>query len=114
MIEVEKRVSKISYVVGFSSSLAGYSFREFLWYGSFYHLMAISFVCYTSALWNEADNTIWKKITFIGLMACVNNLTDEITGKACEFNWSEYISIIIVAIYTFFGNRIKQLIHNFT
>lgn len=114
MIAVEKKVSKISYVVGFVSSLMGYSFREFLWNDSFYHLMALSFVCYTFALWNEAKNNVWKKITFIGLTACANNLTDELTGTACQFNFSEYLSFFIVAIYTFWGDRIKNLIHNFT
>jgi hypothetical protein len=113
MIGVERRESKVIYTIGFVSTFIGYSFYKCLWADAFYHLMAVSFVCYTYCFWAESRSDIWRKLTFIGFVACCNNLTDELIGEPCVFSYSEYISIVIISIYTFKKEVIKKLIVKF-
>lgn len=98
---VHKQVSKIALISGFISAFVGYSFHGYLWYGAFYHLIALAFVGYTYALYNETTLTFWRKITFIIFIASLNAFTDELIGQAMLFNWSEYISLLIIAIYLY-------------
>lgn len=98
---VHKRLSKIALIGGFISAFIGYSFHECLWYMAFYHLIALAFVGYTYALYNETTLPLWRRLTFIVFIASVNAFTDELTGQAMVFNWSEYISVLIIAIYLY-------------
>lgn len=107
MIEVEKRSSKIAYITGFISLFVGYSFWKYLWDGAFYQLMAFGLLCYAFSFYNEAKNKTWEIITYIGLFACINNFTDELSGLACTFNWSEYLSIIFAIIFLVYKRYIK-------
>jgi len=113
MIEVEKISSKIAYILGFISLFVGFTFWKCLWDGAFYHLMAFGLLCYTFSFYNEAKNKVWKIITYIGLIACINNFTDEAAGEACTFNWSEYLCLIFSIIFLVNKRFIKSKINNF-
>lgn len=99
---VHNSKSKVALISGFISAFIGYSFHEWLWYMAFYHLVALAFACYTFALFNETTLIKWRKITFIPFIASLNSLTDEICYNAMVFNWSEYVSLAIIAIYLYY------------
>jgi len=99
---VHNRYSKVALFGGFISAFIGYSFHKCLWYMAFYQLISLAFVFYTFALYNETTLPKWRKITFIPFIASLNAFTDEITYSAMVFNWSEYVSLAIIAIYLYY------------
>jgi len=99
---VNNKFSKWALITGFFSALVGYSFWECLWNSAFYQLISLSFVCYTFAIFNECEQNLWKKIAIIPLIASINALTDELFYCGYIFNWSEYLSLAIIAIYLYY------------
>ena len=98
---MESPVNKVAFITGLSSALIGYSFWGYLWNDAFYHFISVSFVCYTFIIHRKAKSLVWQKLTFFGFVAASNALMDEIKGTANVFDWSEYISILVVLIYIF-------------
>ena len=99
---VRNTVSKYALTSGFISAFIGYSFHKCLWYMAFYHLIAFAFVAYTFAIFKECETIRWKKISFIVFISALNAFTDELSFSAMVFNWSEYVSLGIIAIYLYF------------
>jgi hypothetical protein len=105
MIVMEKKLSKCTLVGGFISAFVGYSCWDILWYNAYYHLITVSFCLYTYTIYNECSDNLWKIISYCVFITTLDSLHDELTGKGCVFDYSEYISFIIITIFIFFINR---------
>ena len=68
---------------------------------AFYHLISFAFVAYTFAIFKECETIRWKKVSFIVFISALNAFTDELSFCGWVFNWSEYVSLGIIAIYLY-------------
>ena len=102
------KASKIWLTLGFFSALFAYSLSPFLWYGAWYDLTGIAFVCYTRTIYNESKGK-WSLYAFIIYLTTVNALIDELFGNPQEIELNEYIgvAIIILIVMKFKGKWTK-------
>lgn len=93
----KEKLAKLSSKVGFASAFIGYTFHPILWHGAFYHLIALGFVFYTLQS-RIASSGKWY---WIPLICSFNAFVDELRGKSFIFDWSEYVSFVIILLVIF-------------
>ena len=102
---MESQKNKIVFVVGLTSAFVGYSFWEYLWHDAFYHLISVAFVAYTFIIFNNAKSRIWSNLTFVAFISSCNALFDELKNTGCDFDYTEYFSLIIIIFFIFARNK---------
>jgi len=89
--------SKIWFVIGTVCILCAYSIYTYLWDSAFYHLTALSFVCFLRTIYLNIVG-VWSLAVFIVWLATIDSLLDELFFKPQEISVHEYVSFTIIIL----------------
>ena len=106
---MEKNLSKFTLVSGFATAFIAYSCWDMMWKSAYYHLITAAFCLYTFTIYYECNSTLWKRISFAIFISCINALHDELSGYGAIFDYSEYISFLVIIIFIFIPKKNKLL-----
>ena len=101
-----KRKGRIMFLMGFLFALGAWNYK-LLWEDAFYHLIALSFVCFIMETWVTETSKVWLIIRGFVMITALNNLKDELIGEGYVFKIGEYVAFTFIAIFT--ANRILKL-----
>lgn len=94
----------IWFVSAFLSVLAAYTFKDFLWDGGWYHLVAFAFVGYTRTIYLCTTGE-WSIMAFIVHLTAVNSFIDELFFNPLEIEANEYIAFLLFIIIAIKNRR---------
>ena len=89
--------AKIALILGFISAVTAFSLYPYLWRGAFYDLTALSFTCYTGALYLQTRGE-WSLVCFVVWLTTVSSLIEEIVFDPLAINYNEFISFFLITL----------------
>jgi uncharacterized membrane protein YjjP (DUF1212 family) len=81
-------------LLGFTSSMVGYSLYPFLWDESWYHLNAFAFMCYTFVIYSLTKGP-WSVVSLVIFLSTVNSFVDELMFDPKVICMNEYIGFLV-------------------
>lgn len=89
--------SKIGLLIGFFSGVCAYSLYPYLWYDSFYDLVALSFVGYTGALYFQTKGE-WSIVCLVVWLTTINSFIEEIFFNPLDIEYNEFTSFTLIVL----------------